>query len=72
MVSSSRVTITEYDGPQKTALTKHLPVYADLVDIQPVNTRMGGEYKNYHKQYQEFVSKPTDVWVGSYPKAGKS
>ncbi|XP_047737324.1 luciferin sulfotransferase-like [Hyalella azteca] len=31
---------------------------------------MPATYKKYHDQYQRFQSRPTDVWIASYPKAG--
>lgn len=51
-------------------LKRDMPVYSDLMTVLPSGTRMTGTYRKYHDQYQGFKSKSTDVWVGSYPKAG--
>ena len=39
--------------------------------ISPGDYAMPGPYVTFHKRIQDMVVEPKDVWVVSYPKAGK-
>ncbi|KAF2354421.1 Sulfotransferase domain [Trinorchestia longiramus] len=67
---ASKATFQDYKGPVQDLLDQHLEVYRHLVDVVPQDTRMPASYMKYHDQYQAFKSRPTDIWVASYPKSG--
>jgi len=66
----SPFTASAYQGRQRAFLEKHLPIYRDLVYLQPQGACVTGTYRDYHRQYQDFVCRETDVWVASFPKSG--
>ena len=60
-----------FDGPLEEKLKK-LEGYDRISVINPGAFIMPDAYRIYHKKFQDFAVNSSDIWVVTYPKAGKN
>jgi len=65
-----KLDVVRYEGPLLSLLQNKLPVYKDLIYVEPWHACMPAKYVEYHSKFSAFKSKSSDVWVASFPKSG--
>lgn len=63
--------IKNYDGPLVEKLKEFYGVYADRLEVAEFKSIQCPNYAKWHQKYYAYKTRPTDIWVVSYPKAGK-
>jgi len=50
---------------------EHLKTFSSLSFIHPHGAVMFGNYEEFHESHLFYPSRPSDIWVASYPKCGE-
>lgn len=68
------ITISEVFVPLKNPMQeyfdKYFPAFAQLSVVEPHGALHLTSSENFHARHLSYPTKPTDIWVASFPKAG--